>query len=48
MWPHRGSKDHWVDNRLRKIKSGDALVEAVRNSNGRGKGGRAWGTRLPG
>ncbi|KAH8066405.1 hypothetical protein JL722_845 [Aureococcus anophagefferens] len=48
VWPHRGSKDHWVDNRLRKIKSCDDLVEAVRNSNGRGKGGRAWGTRLPG
>jgi hypothetical protein len=48
VWPHRGSKDHWVDNRLRKIKSCDDLVEAVRNSNGRGQGGRAWGTRLPG
>ena len=33
---------------FRKIKSCDDLVEAVRNSNGRGQGGRAWGTRLPG
>ncbi|KAH8069282.1 UTP-glucose-1-phosphate uridylyltransferase [Aureococcus anophagefferens] len=45
VWPHRGSKDHWVDNRLRKIKSCDDLVEAVRNSNGRGQGGRAIVTR---
>ena len=49
VWPHRGSRDHWVDNRVRPLATCDDLIDAVRDSQGRGTGGaHAYGTALPG